>query len=299
LEEIAALGKTFDFIDTSGVLHHLPNPAEGLKALKQVLRPEGVIFIMLYGQYGRTGVYMMQHLFNLLGLQQEEGDVQLAKEALSSLKSDHMLHSYLTMAPVTYDADLVDTFLHPQDRPYTVKDCLELVSESGLVFQGWHENYFYYPEGQVPGETAFYNRVQSLPEQEIWQAMELYHGKLSQHCFFVTHPDRDKATYEIHFEGYTFLDYVPVKRVTAIRAQNASETEAVTLRRGQFPDLRVEGPNLAVYQHIDGEKTIRECLEKAHTEGSPEEVIAFGRNFFRSLWHLGYVSFHLPQTDPT
>src|SRR5215813_14575078 len=75
LEEVSALGEDFDFIEVSGVLHHLPDPTAGLKALGSVLRPHGTIAVMVYGRYGRTGVYMLQEMFRLMGLQQNHEDV--------------------------------------------------------------------------------------------------------------------------------------------------------------------------------------------------------------------------------
>src|SRR6201989_1254729 len=56
----------FDYIDCTGVLHHLPDPAAGMKALVSVLQPEGGIGVMLYGEYGRTGVYTLQEMLRSL-----------------------------------------------------------------------------------------------------------------------------------------------------------------------------------------------------------------------------------------
>ncbi|MCA9537232.1 MAG: class I SAM-dependent methyltransferase, partial [Myxococcales bacterium] len=39
VEDVAALGRKFDFISVAGVLHHLADPAAGLRALGAVLRP--------------------------------------------------------------------------------------------------------------------------------------------------------------------------------------------------------------------------------------------------------------------
>src|SRR3979409_2499590 len=57
---------TFDYVDCTGVLHHLPDPTAGMKALASVLQPDGGIGVMLYGQYGRTGVYPLQEMLHTL-----------------------------------------------------------------------------------------------------------------------------------------------------------------------------------------------------------------------------------------
>ena len=60
IERVHALEETFDLIICTGVLHHLADPDAGLRALRSVLRPEGVMHLMVYAPYGRTGVYMLQ-----------------------------------------------------------------------------------------------------------------------------------------------------------------------------------------------------------------------------------------------
>ena len=56
----------FDYVDCCGVLHHLPDPAEGLRALLSVLAPGGGMGLMVYAPHGRTGVYMVQDALRLL-----------------------------------------------------------------------------------------------------------------------------------------------------------------------------------------------------------------------------------------
>ena len=57
LLDVGQLSSAFDLILCTGVLHHLPNPDAGLKALADVLEPSGSMGIMLYGKAARTGVY--------------------------------------------------------------------------------------------------------------------------------------------------------------------------------------------------------------------------------------------------
>ena len=56
----------FDYIDCTGVLHHLPDPAAGMRALASVLQPDGGVGVMLYGEYGRSGVYPLQEMLRTL-----------------------------------------------------------------------------------------------------------------------------------------------------------------------------------------------------------------------------------------
>ena len=39
----------FDYVDSCGVLHHLPDTEAGFKALDSVLKPDGGMGIMVYG----------------------------------------------------------------------------------------------------------------------------------------------------------------------------------------------------------------------------------------------------------
>jgi SAM-dependent methyltransferase len=81
-----AIGQ-FDYIDCTGVLHHLDDPAAGMKALADALQPEGGMGVMLYGEYGRAGVYPMQEMLRVLA--PEDSDpaerVALAKRLIRFL----------------------------------------------------------------------------------------------------------------------------------------------------------------------------------------------------------------------
>lgn len=51
--------RLFDYVSCTGVLHHLAEPALGLKCLKSVLKPSGAMGILIYAKYRRTGVYQL------------------------------------------------------------------------------------------------------------------------------------------------------------------------------------------------------------------------------------------------
>ncbi len=73
IEQVSRLGKTFDQIVCTGVLHHLADPDIGLRSLRDVLAQNGAMHLMVYAKYGRGGIYMMQEYCRLLGIGTLEG----------------------------------------------------------------------------------------------------------------------------------------------------------------------------------------------------------------------------------
>ena len=61
----------FDTLECSGVLHHLKSPILGLNLLKDALFCKGGLSLMVYGKYGRTSIYHMQHIMTMVNSNQE------------------------------------------------------------------------------------------------------------------------------------------------------------------------------------------------------------------------------------
>jgi len=251
---------------------------------------------MVYGQYGRTGVYMLQNMFRLLALDQSEGDLNIVKETLAILPKHHVVREYLNRARDTkYDAGLVDTFLHAQDTAYTVAGCLELVARANLNFMGWWDNLLYYPEGQLNLKTRLYREVTALPDALVWQFMELFNGTLGQHCFCACHVERAQRSYKIEFNGNDFMDYVPVLRCEHVLSGGEGREDLIAVQRKPWPQYVLDATTSALYQEIDGLTSIRGCFDRARL--APEcrqnrESIC--RAAFRYLWRLGYIFLRIP-----
>ena len=294
VEDVEKLGSSFDLIDSTGVLHHLPEPERGIHALAKVLRPDGAMFLMLYATYGRTGVYMLQRLFRLLGLGQSPADIMFAKQALAALKTDHAGRKYIdSAADLHFDAGIVDTFLHPQDRAYTVADCIEFLERAGLVLQGWLDNYLYYPEWQMARDHPLFERINSLPEPQCWQAMELFHGRIPTHSFFACHRTRDPASYRLDFGRQDFMAMAPKRRFGLVCFTGTDGT--VALERTPFPKITLRDSHAAIFRQVDDRKTIGECFRASGVHAASEEIAAsFCRDMFRDLWRLGYLDLVFP-----
>jgi len=140
---------SFDYIDCTGVLHHLPDPSAGMKALTSVLQPDGGIGVMLYGHYGRTGVYPLQELLRTLAplSMATEDRIAMAKRLIRFLPTTNLFrrNPYLNDHVTGGDAGLYDLLLHSIDRAFTVPEIGALASDAGLRVVAFLEPVRYEP----------------------------------------------------------------------------------------------------------------------------------------------------------
>ncbi|WP_428483264.1 class I SAM-dependent methyltransferase [Rhodopila sp.] len=144
----------FDYIDCCGVLHHLPDPAEGLRALLSVLAPEGGMGLMVYAPHGRTGVYMMQDALRMLAPadQPPRQRLDVARRVMRHLPDTQWLRHNRGFDDHINggDAGLYDLLLNPRDRAFTVTAFEAMLAEAGLRVACWVEPLRYDPAPLLP-----------------------------------------------------------------------------------------------------------------------------------------------------
>lgn len=281
IEDAGSLGKEFDLIFSHGVLHHLENPALGLRALKEVLHRDGSMHLMLYGKNRRVGVEMLQNMFRMIGLTQEKSDVEMVKTALNYLPQGHPAECWIKGSPdMRFDGGIVDTFLHKRDVAYTAEDCLAFLEACDLDFQGWDINSYYYPDAHIPRNNPLYKAINGLPERDMWQAMDLFVG-IANHQFLACRKDR-RANWRITFEGDEFLEYIPIKRMNLM-------TRTGTLKLNTMNYFEIH-----FFRACDGKRTVAECIDKTGIAGNRKILENKARAFISHLWRIGFVYLKIP-----
>ncbi|WP_422745238.1 class I SAM-dependent methyltransferase [Mycobacterium sp. WMMD1722] len=291
IEELPTLGRQFDLVVSTGVLHHMADPLQGMLALADCVRPDGVICIMLYAKYGRLGVEILQSVYRDLQFGQDEPSVRGVRQSIALLPPDHPIHGYIKIAPdLKYDAGLVDTFLHGRDRNYTVDDCLELVHDAGLVFQDWFLRTPYYMHEMLSPDNDFTQAVQALPREKHWSVMERLQITNGCHFFMASRPERPKSSYTIDFASLDSLDYVPAWRLACgLSGEQAYAAGGVR--------VNLNPTQAEIARQIDGERTIRQIAAAAvsgsavHQAEKKAEKTA--RKLFEALWRLDIVAMGL------
>tara|TARA_B100001063_G_C16718672_1_gene532252 strand:+ start:63 stop:1271 length:1209 start_codon:yes stop_codon:yes gene_type:complete len=172
----------FDFIISSGVIHHTEDPKKALKILVNSGLKDSAINIMVYASYLRVGVYFLQDIFRYLGLEQNENDIEFAKKFISDLPGNHFLKTYGELGPID-DSAFVDTFLHTQDKAYDCLEVQELIKGTGSFFQSWTDVKNYYPNN--PKLNKFNKNLSKLSLFEIGDLTQKTIHTLGKHSFIL------------------------------------------------------------------------------------------------------------------
>ncbi|WP_445144983.1 methyltransferase domain-containing protein [Dyella sp. Tek66A03] len=264
IEHVDELKIDFDRIVCTGVLHHLPDPAEGLAALRRVLKPDGAMQLMVYAPYGRVGIYMLQEFCRRVGIQATDEEIRNLIVALTMLPRGHPLENLLRQAPdFREEAALADALLHPQDQAYSVPEIFDLLSLAGLTFGRWARQAPYATHCGAIAQIPQIARLQQLSPAEQFAAIELFRGTMIRHSFIVYRDDYPGSAQPISFGGDAWLDYVPIRLPDTICVQEqlpAGAAAALINRTHTFTDLvlPINKQEKQLFDAIDGHRTIAE-----------------------------------------
>lgn len=297
LTQLAQLGRTFDFITCTGVLHHLDNPDLGLKALASVLRPDGVLNIMVYGKHLRFGIYPLQEAFRLMGLEQTSRDINLIRDVLTSLPQDHAVNRYIRHSDdLNYDAGIVDTFLNPIDQAYSVKDIFSFTRRAGLEFLNWCEPAEYSLRAQVPEDHSLWSRLGDLSKEEAAHVCDLLLQSRGTHRWLAAHPEYVNKS-NIPFTSDSLFDYTfrlsPGSNID--RETESSSSDSVQCSRGNL-HFKLPRALYRLIERMDLSKSIRAIIESSDfsfAEINSLKVVV--SQSLRELYEMGHVQIFMPK----
>lgn len=290
IDDIGTLNQQFDLIMCTGVLHHMPDPVAGLRALQSVLAPRGAMALMVYAKARRAGVYMLQDAFRRMGVTQDEQGIAFVRSVVEGLPQAHYfnwLRAIMGKDRID-DAVIVDTFLHPVDRAYSIPDVLSFVEAGGLQFQCWMDNSSYFPEGTLVPDTPLWQRIQSLPFAEQWAIVENLTLSHHKHAFVARH--LGKAD-NVSFSGPGWLARRPVVApavsVVEKHSFNPDTNGKFRLRGSPF---ELSPPEAAVLASCNGTRTVQQLIDLPFLAGNAPEVrTKFVETFVQRNWKLGRI----------
>lgn len=296
LRDVARVGGSFDHIVCSGVLHHLADPDAGLAALADVLAPRGTLLLMVYGATARAGVYMVQDALRRLQVPQTAAGVAFARRLVAQLPAHHYAQWYVgAAAELEHDAAFVDTFLHPQDRAYTVPQLMDFVGRHGLKHQAWVDNAFYYPDAALARFPAdILAAVTALPDLQQWAVVEMLTQRIGMHTC-VLRRAADAPQVAAHAFGSAAWDLQVPHRAPGLKCVQAAGPQQQARYHRAAEVMELGSTEAALLELCDGRRSLREILAQPLLAALPAADRAIrGEQFFARLWRLGHLLFSRP-----
>lgn len=258
----------FDYIDCTGVLHHLPDPSAGMHALASVLQPDGGMGVMLYGEYGRTGVYPLQELLRTLAppSMATADRIAMAKRLIRFLPTTNLFrrNPHLNDHVTGGDAGLFDLLLHSCDHAFTVPQIGAMAAEAGLRVVAFLEPVRYEPATYM-SDPVIARMASSLPLIERAAFAERLAGNLRTHVFYATRAGFDTVARPEDTQAIPVLREMDAQKL----AQGLQPGAPLVANLDGFP-WRAQLPALAprIISLIDGRRSVAEIYTSLGVQGS-------------------------------
>lgn len=135
--KLTSIGRQFDFIDSSGVLHHLGDPWQGWRILLSLLRPGGTMEIGLYSERARRNVVAGRALIAQRGYRPIPADIRRCREQIAATEDGSLLKSLVRSDDFFSMSECRDLLFHPQEHRLTLPEIKAFLEANDLQFVGF------------------------------------------------------------------------------------------------------------------------------------------------------------------
>jgi tetratricopeptide (TPR) repeat protein len=137
LLQLAAIGRDFDVIESSGVLHHLRDPALGWRVLVSLLRPGGVMHIGLYSALARSDIRAAREFIAERGYGRSAAGIRQCRQDLLACADGTPLKNVSKYSDFFTVSECRDLLFHVQEHQLTIPQIKAFLADTNLAFLGF------------------------------------------------------------------------------------------------------------------------------------------------------------------
>lgn len=163
----------FDVVTSTGVIHHMAQPEDGLARLVGVLRPGGILRLGLYSERGRALVKRAQALIRERGWTATSTDIRAFRAHVLSLPEQDPLAGLRTSEDFYSLSGCRDLVFHVREHSYTPTQLVDLLTSAELRLIGFEAP----PEALTRFREAFGDGVDIL-DLTLWDRLERGHPEM-------------------------------------------------------------------------------------------------------------------------
>ena len=165
--KLGAIGRTFDMIDVTGVLHHMADPIEGWRVLLSLLRPGGIMHLGFYSEIARRDVVAARAFIAERGYGSTPEDIRRCRQEL--LKTPLGIIARFTDFFST--SECRDLLFHVQESHMTIPAIKAFIDGHALKFIGFDLD----DTAAQNFRALFSANGWSMTDLDKWHAVETQH----------------------------------------------------------------------------------------------------------------------------
>lgn len=278
----------FDYVISTGVIHHNADPKETLEKLVGALKPGGIMELMVYGRYQRITTTTFQKAIRIFGEQRGgaidfDADFTVAKKIAAGLPKGSILEQAFvhTQYMDWSDSDFADLFIHPCEHSYTVESLEDLAESCGLEYVAPCISLYAksvstaYSWNMEFGDQELQKSYDALPDSRRWQVTNLLlFDKSPLLWFYLRHKDDPTPRKTEQETVEEFLNTIFVKNLTTQRSFIRNSEDHYQLSNSSVP-YPLSAPHASVreiFELVDGKTPMRDIMDQLGIEQTFQRV---------------------------
>jgi len=137
LLKLASLSRSFDVIESSGVLHHLGDPWNGWRVLLSSLRRKGFMKLGLYSEIARQNIVKARVIISDRGYGSSSDEIRRCRQELMTIGNATDLSKILRSSDFFSISTCRDLLFHVQEHHMTLLAIDAFLRENNLLFIGF------------------------------------------------------------------------------------------------------------------------------------------------------------------
>ena len=135
--QLGGIGRTFDVIEASGVLHHLSAPMTGWRVLLTMLRPGGVMRLGFYSGLARQGLDAARAFIAQRRYGSSAEEIRQCRQELTTFSEDSALANVLGWGDFFSISACRDLLFHVQEHQISLSEIGDFLRQNKLKFLGF------------------------------------------------------------------------------------------------------------------------------------------------------------------
>ena len=266
----------FDYIISTGVIHHNADPTIPLARFAEALKPDGVIELMVYNYFHRILTTASQKAIrHLFGKENLDTQFSLIRRLMDKFPLRNTMGGMFNEMRNKTEAELADCFLQPVEYSYTIESLGEMLKDNGLEYWCFCVSQFDKIAERLSWNMEFEDEVvaryyNAMPDEERWQITNLLSIEKSPLLWFYV--QRRDSGYQRKSEHEVCQDFLKTKfeRYTTTFSNYVSSESGYHFapERMPYPSPRIPNDAMGrnIFKAIDPRKTFGEVLQALHIE---------------------------------